>query len=254
MTNRRQRRRLLVATAIVMLVLAADVLSGGKIRSLVREGGTALWRAGSGALAHVGESGFFASRASLSRENQLLKDEIAHLQEQSTGYSTLAAENAQLRAIVHLAQSTPGLTAPVTSSFKASPYGTFVIGAGSGDGVVKDSIVATGDGFVIGRVTDVSVHQSLVKELFAPGASVEASVDGIPVVLKGQGGANAQGDLPRGAKVAVGDPVFASAFGQRAIGIVGAVEARAASASTKIYVRSPVNLEALSFVYVEIVH
>lgn len=251
MNNRRQRRKLLFATALVVLLLAVDILSGSKLRALAREGGSTLWHTGGGILAGIGHSGFFSSRASLVRENQLLKDQITALQEQQAAYSALEAENEQLRSIVHLAQSAPGLTAPVISSFRASPYGTFMIGAGRADGVGKGAIVATGNGFIIGRVADVSARQSLVAELFAPQASVEASVDAFPLVLSGQGGGNAQGDLPRGAHVVVGDPVFASAFGQRAIGIVGKVEGGTASASTKIYVRSPVNLESLSYVYVE---
>jgi len=251
MNNRRQRRNLFIATALVLLILAIDFFSGGTLRALTRQGGSALWRSANGALSRAGQSGFFTSRASLARENQLLKEEIAGLQEEQAQNAALAAENDQLRAIVHLAQSAPGLTAPVTSSFKASPYGTFLIGAGSADGIAKGSIVESADGSIVGRVADVSAHQSLVVGLFAPGASVEALAGGTPVVLSGKGGGNAEGGLPRGARVAAGDPVFSPAFGQRAIGVVGKVEGGIASASTKIYVRSIVNLESLSFVYVE---
>ncbi|HEY4517224.1 MAG TPA: rod shape-determining protein MreC [Candidatus Paceibacterota bacterium] len=252
MNNRRQRKQLLIATTLIALVLSVDVFSGGAIRTSLRSLSSAAWGAGSSVLARIGQSGFFSSRASLARENQLLKEEIAMLQLRSAAYSALKQENEHLRAIVHIAQLKQGFTAPVISSLRASPYGTFMIGVGEADGVAKGSLVVGGDGFVIGRIADVSPHRSLVSEVFAPGTSIESSVGGTPVLLTGRGGGNGVGNLPRGTSVSEGDPVLAPTLGQRAIGIVGRVEGGAASASTKIYVRSPVNLESLSFVYVEL--
>ena len=148
-----------------------------------------------------------------------------------------------------LAQTTPGLAAPITSSIVSSPYGTFTIGAGSADGVAQGSLVLTADGFVIGKVTQVQAHQSLVDEVFASGAQTPVSIDGSAVVATGQGG-EAQAEVPHGITVSQNDPVTAPEYGGRPIGIVQHVDSNPANAQQAVYIALPVSLASLQFVYV----
>jgi cell shape-determining protein MreC len=143
-----------------------------------------------------------------------------------------------------------GITAPVVSSVRSSPYGTFLIGAGSADGITTGSMVLTVGGFVVGVVGDTGLHASIVTELFAPGASTEVIVHGVPGTARGYGAGNARITIPRGLAITVGDPVVAPGLGQRAVAIVGEVSSSSASASEEIYIRLPVNLATLAFVYV----
>ena len=250
----RARRRLLAATLFVALLFVADLVSSGALRVLAREGGTAAWEAVNTVGQTVAQSGFFRSRAALARENAALQATIAQLQGRAAAYGAAEAENAQLRALVHLSAATPGITAPITSSFRASPYGTFIVGAGAADGVQKGALVLTADGFAIGRVSETAAHRSLVSELFAPGERLDVLVDGIPISLIGGGGGQASGEASRASAIHVGDPVVAPSLGGKSVGTVGSVQGTAASASTKIFVRVPVNLASLSFVYVETAH
>lgn len=244
------RRRLIFATVIVVIVFAADFLSGGMIRGVLRSVTSTIWSAVSRAEERVMANGFFSSRAQLASANAALQAQITQYQGKLAAADATAAENEQLRTLSHLVAQSPGITAPVISSVRTSPYGTFLIGAGSADGVEKGALVQSGDGYVIGKVSDTSARTALVDQLFAPRQTVETQIAGVPVTLSGEGGGNAIGRAPRGAKISVGDVVTAPSMGGKPIGIVGSVTSDAADAFSAVEVRAPANFTTLRFVYV----
>lgn len=245
-----KNRKLVVATVFVLVIFCADVFSGGLLRREVRSLGSVVsqW------LTHVGGavsgSGFFSSRAGLEAQNRTLTEQLAQYEERSAGYDVLQEQNDQLRALLHLAAGNPGLTAPIVSSVIASPYGTFLIGAGASDLVARGNLVLTSGGFVLGAVTDVGARVSTVQEVFAPSATVDAVIAGTSVSVSGSGGENAHALLPRGVSVSIGDAVLSPQLGGRPIGVVGAVASSSASAEQDVYIRLPVDIGALQFVYV----
>ncbi|HWP61008.1 MAG TPA: rod shape-determining protein MreC [Candidatus Paceibacterota bacterium] len=248
--DQRARRRLLIATAIVVLLVVFDLVSGGMVRHVVRRAVEPIWGGVSSALGHIGTD-LFSTRASLAAQNAALKAQVTALQQDGVQVSALEAENAQLRSLVHLAAAAQGIAAPVVSSFTSSPYGTFTIGVGSSGGVTKGALVLTADGFVIGRVSDVSTHDALVTETFAPGQSIDVIVDGVPVSLKGAGGGEAEGQIPASVTVATSGVAVAPSLGQRPVGIVGSAMQNSDNAYQRVLVRIPSNLNSLSYVYVE---
>ena len=251
--KKRTRRLLIIATGVVVLALAFDWVSGGTLRGLVRFMSTVAWSSSSRMLSSVAGSGLFSNVRALHAENEALKQEISRLQVQTASYESLAEENTALREIVHLAEGSAGLTAPIVSSTRSSPYGTFMVGAGSAEGVVEGNIVVVGErgsGIVIGEVDDVHEHVSLVTEVFAPGTSIEGSLRGIPTTFEGQGGGNARTKISQELEVEVGDTVTSPAFGGRLVGVVGAIASDPTNAYQSVYIRTPVNLSELRFVYV----
>jgi cell shape-determining protein MreC len=234
----------------VLAVLGVDVLSGGKVREWTRLPASEAWRWGAYVVSSIGASGFFSSRASLAKENAALREEVAELRERSALFSTLLAENEELRSLARVAEEGRGITAPILSSTNASPYGTFYVGAGRGDAVVYGSIVETSGGFVIGRITDVDNRRSIVTELLAPNASVDAVVRGAGVSVEGQGGGNGRITVPRGLSIEPGDTLTSPLFRGRPIAVVGHVESDPASAYETAYVRLPVTVSSLRFVYI----
>jgi len=248
--SRSGRRRLFFATILVIVIVLLDLVSGGKVRSAVREGASAIWSAGSRAGEAISASGFFSSRHALEGQISALQQELAQSQAQTAAFAVVQAENASLTQMVHLAQTVPGVTAPVSSSLHSSPYGTFLIGAGSGDGLTQGALVLTAEGFVIGKITDVQSHTALVGELFAPDSSLDIVIDGASVNASGQGGGNAAAEVPRGVTVSPGDPVTAREYGGRPVGVVEHVDSDPASAQSKVLIGLPVSLSSLRFVYV----
>jgi cell shape-determining protein MreC len=244
------RRRLWVATALVLVLFIIDIISGGKVRALVRDGVASV----SLAVHHIGVTisagGYFVSHAALASENQALKAQVATLEEQAALSNALQAQVATLSGITHLAESTPGITAPVASSFIASPYGTFLIGAGSAEGVTRGALALSDAGVVVGTVSDVSAHAATVVETFAPEHSVDALLDGAPITVKGSGGGNGSAQVPNGVTVNPGDAVTAPEYAGRVIGIVGHVDSNPSNAAMQVSIGSPATLSSLQYVYV----
>jgi len=245
-----QSGRLITITIIVVLVFLADLASGGKVRDISQ--GAAGSISGTSALAFnaIKHSGIFSTRARLAAHNQELQAEVERYREQDSAYQALKAENDQLTLMAHLAQDNTGTTTAIVSSFRSSPYGTFLVGAGAQEGIKHDSIVLTDLGFVVGRVTDVSTHTSLVTQLLSPGRSVDALIGKDPATFTGTGGGNARAQVPRDIEVKVGDIVTSGAVGGRRIGIVGKVESESADAYSTVYIRLPQNVSAMRFVFV----
>lgn len=252
--SRSGRRRLVLATVFVIVVFIIDGLLGGNIRMQVRSSAATLWSAFGGVGEGIFGSGIFSTKRALERENARLKEELLQLNLRAMGFDVLRNENESLREVAHLAESEKGVTASVASSLRASPYGTFLIKAGTDNGVVVGDLVIIGDpafgGFVIGRVSNADTNISLVKELFAPDETIEGVVRGVSVSLEGRGGEQARADVSRDPEIAQGDVVISPQLGGRAIGVVGVVEKEAGEAIQRVYVRAPVNLFEVRFVYV----
>ena len=252
LNNGRGARRLWAATLVLALVLALDLLSGGALRSLARGAALPAWSAGSRIASAVSGSGFFSSRRALQEENDALKRELALLRVRAAEARVLRDEAEKLRALSGLAALTPGVAAPVVSSASGSPYGTFLIGAGTENGVANGDLVLAGNGaggIVIGRVSEPGARRSLVTELFAPGARLEATIAGAPLEAEGRGEGNARAEAPSTLPVAAGDVVFSSHAGGRAVGLVGAIREEPGSAYKTVFIRTP-PVSELGFVYV----
>lgn len=249
--RRKARRRLFIATAAVLLAFFFDAVSGGALRGAARAVSSSAWKAGSAAGGAIFSSGFFSSKRAILAENEALKRELAMRDSLAGRMEALEKENEELRALARLAQSRGGVAAPVVSSTRSSLYGTFLIGAGAENGISVGDIVLAGErGFVLGRVVDVRKHSSLVKDIFAPGGSLEAAASGATFLLEGRGGGNARAEVPSALQIGKGDVVMSPAFGGRSVGIVSATSSDPSSALKRVYVRAPVNLSDLRFVYV----
>ena len=240
---------------LVILVLVAvfgfDTLTAGLARSYARTLSSLAWRAAGVTITRVDQSGILKMRRSLVSENSALKDEIALYEEHAALFSALQNENELLQNMVHLTEEEGnGVTARVLSSFRSSPYGTFVIAAGKNDGVTIGSSVFTPGGFLLGVVSDVDARTATVQALFAPTNTVDLIDADIAFTADGRGGGNARAEIPRDAKAAVGDVVLAQEFGRKPAGVIGSIESASSSATQKLFIRLPVNLDVLTFVYV----
>ena len=231
-------------------VFGIDTLSGGAVRGYARQGGAVLYAAAAGAASFATQSGALASKHSLQEENRELREAIAMRDEQTARFGALMDENATLREMASLATRDEGVTVPVLSSFESSPYGTFRIGGGTMSGITEGSIVLTPGGFVLGVVTYATARTATVEAFFAPGKSIEMNAKGVPFLAEGHGGGNARAEVPRDTKLSVGDAVLVPAFESRPAGIIGEIRSASSSASASIYIRLPLNLDSIRYVYV----
>lgn len=243
---------LFVAVGIAtVLLFGVDTLTDGIVRSYSRTLSAVVWSGVSRAGSSLDHTGYFATRRKLVEENERLQSTIALYEEQSARYRALEVQNESLRDMVSLVESErDGVTVRVLSSFRASPYGTFVIGAGERDGIAQGDIVLTPGGFALGRVSSLDAHTATVDALFSPGNSVEVIVGNVAFPVEGRGGGNARAEIPRGAEIAVGDAAIAPSFGGRVTGVIGSIESASSSATQTVFLRLPHSLDSLRFVYV----
>ncbi len=246
------RRRLFFITLLVLCILALDILSGGKIRTALRQTAAPLWPIGHALWSAVANTEYFSTRAALEQQIGSLRQQLADAQEQAAAYASLKQQYDALSQLTHLAQNASGVSARIISSLSSSPYGTFLIGAGSANGIVQGALVLDGADFAIGEVSDVGKSTALVKTVFAPGNKVAVTIDGASATLGGQGGESGEADVPQGVPIAIGDPVIAPQLGGKAVGIVEHVTSNPANALQNVYISLPVNLAVLQFVYVEL--
>lgn len=243
------------AFAIVALIIVAlfglDTITSGIVRSYVRTIGTIAWSTAVSAVTAIDSSGVLASRQSLIRENDALKEQLSLLQEHSARFKELEADNARLQELAHLVARDPGgIAVRMLSSFQASPYGTFLIGSGKNAGITIGSVVLTPGGYLLGTISDVDSETASVKALLSPGENIDLIANEVAFSAQGYGGGNARGEMPRTALIAVGDAVTSPKHYNRIVGIIGAIESASSSASQKVFMRLPTNLATLRYVYI----
>lgn len=171
----------------------------------------------------------------------------------------LAEENMQLRQELGRlpGQGTAGrkvLLAGVLQSPPGTPYDTLLLDAGSSLGVSAGQRVFAGN-VAIGEVDAVYGNTSRAVLYSAPGRSYQAllttTAGAVPVAVEGQGAGSMQAQVPQGTEAAVGDNVvFAGVTGGLAAR-VSAVSAPAGESFKTLYLRLPVNIFELRYVYIE---
>ncbi|MEN9413271.1 MAG: rod shape-determining protein MreC [Candidatus Parcubacteria bacterium] len=242
-------RTLLLVTLLAAAVLALDYFSLGFVRTQLWKV-ERVWHAASGSLvASVGVVGYVGSETTLVQENETLRAQVAQYQTLALSALQLKEENETLSKLVHLAQIQPGVTAPVAS--EESSTGIFIVGAGKREGVSVGDLVRAEDGYVLGKVLEVSATASVCRVVFAPNSATEALVGNTAVGMVGRGAGNGYGKAPRDADIAVGDVVTAAAYRGYPIGTVGHVESDAAGAYKEVFVRASRDVGSVRFVYIE---
>lgn len=249
-----RRNKAFIISFIAVWALGSIFFFEGTFRStmtnVTRSTTASVWRVAHSTREAFNSYGGISSRRALAEENKKLREEISRLQSLSLHNDVLRAENATLRDMFSLREAHPeGVAAPVLSNPSVSPYGTFVIGAGTIDGIETGSYVISSPRVAIGQVLEADLHTSLVGLFSAPGEKNEVIINKIRVSYVGRGDGNGLIVVPRGISIKEGEAIrFA---GQPfAIGFVGFVSNDPEDAETKVLVRVPVNLPSLSFVYV----
>jgi cell shape-determining protein MreC len=234
------------ATAVVVILYLLDILLGGALRAPVRS----VYGYAHGIVRAVASWDVFTSRATLTAENAQLRAQIARMQAEQSAYTAYVDQDRSLKELSRYVTSEKDVTAPIISSVARSPYDTFVIGAGSQDGITLGSSVKGGGGFVIGTVSTVSGHQAVVTRTLAPDAELEAYVAGADIMITGTGTGNGRGTVPRGVTVKKGDTVTVPKLANAPIAVVGDVESTPTSPHQTVYIVLPVNLIADPYVVV----
>lgn len=243
-------RLLALITLGVVLFMGVDSVLNGLLRAQVRAYAEPIMSMSHRIGSSVFQTDFWKSRSALQREIERLSSEVDREKGMQAAFRVLEKENDILRTFARVAENTPGVTVSVISSYAASPYGTFMIGGGSAQGISVGDLALAGDGFVLGSVTDVSEKSAVVSAVFSPGTLTDVMTDTVAFSVRGRGGGNARAEVPRELPLGVGDPLLAPLYGSRPVGVIGKIESASSSAFADVFVLFPYNTNTIRFVFV----
>jgi rod shape-determining protein MreC len=193
------------------------------------------------------------SKESLIAQNNMLQQEVTQNQENTLFDTLLKSENDDLKNILNRKpQNQKQILAAVLEKPFLSPYDTLIVDAGSADGVsVNDKVLADGNDF-IGYVSSVSAHSAKIVLYSSPGQQTQVLIGSSATeqTALGLGGGNFSVQLPKGANVAIGDPITLPSISANIFATVENIDTTQTDSFETVEFRSPVNIDEL--VWVEI--
>lgn len=198
---------------------------------------------------------FFSSRKSLTLANEQLKSELDATSAKLANYNSLLDDNNQLKEILgRKKDSAPRVLAGILSKPNQSPYDTLVIDVGDSNGVKKgDTVFALGN-IPIGHVEMVYGSSSKIILFSSPGYKTDVIVPGKNIFAEaiGRGGGNFEILLPRDVSLERGAEITLPGINSYVVGIMEAVISDPRDSFQRALLVSPVNIQEIKFVEVEL--
>ena len=201
----------------------------------------------------TGLKNYFVFKNNLIKQNMVLEDQVASLKLKEIDYDILAKENEDLKTTLGHATNSNRILSTVLSKPPRSPYDTFVVDTGLYKGIVLGSRVYFSGNVIIGQVTSVTEHTSLVTLFSSSGHKQEATLSrtGALFELLGNGGANLKLEVPKDADILWGDVFVYPGISSSVIGSVYYIDINSQSSFKTIYLRIPGNVFSAKYVFVE---
>lgn len=196
--------------------------------------------------------GFFSTKSGLIAENKSLKEEMESLKLKQLDYDLILKENQDLKNLSN-ENKDDSLLVRVLSKPPVSPYDSLVLSAGFSDGIKKGSKVFISKNVVIGFVSEVTSHTSVV-ELFSKGdVKYNFTLDrtGASYDVVGRGGFNMVALVPKEADVLWGDTFVYPGMKSSVIGSVYFIDTDSQSSFKAVYIKIPLNVFQTKWVFVE---
>ncbi|KND52049.1 MAG: hypothetical protein ABA06_02175 [Parcubacteria bacterium C7867-001] len=196
---------------------------------------------------HIGLSSLESSR-SLIEERDRLRTEVDALTNENR---RLSSELAVRTVLLGNRAAGVGVIAGVVARPPITPYDILLLAKGNADGVAQGAFVTASGGIPVGIIESASAHSSRVSLFSLSGhASVAWIGTGkVPVTLIGEGAGTFAAELPKDAKIVVGDTVFIAPGGVP-FGTVLRIDTNPSSPSEQVRIQPFVNPFTLTEVLV----
>lgn len=199
---------------------------------------------------------YLSRQETLAKENLTLKAENEALRLEVLAGKQVGEDYRSLRATLGESVPAAGQTlAKVILAPNRSPFDVLVVDLGKDN---SRSVIGTGDlvrsgNIALGTIASVSAYTAKVKLFSTPGEEVSAVIgpDKVPATLVGRGGGNFRAELPRGVTLALGDLALLPAWGDKIVAEVGAVDNDPEEPIQTVYLKSPVNLFTLAWLWID---
>ena len=175
-------RGILIAAALLTaLLLVVGNVTGSSFAGKIVQGALTPVKAGARALTAQAEKlySYMFRYESLEAENQALRQQISQLQENARTADSLSRENERLRALLELTQNRDDMKLVdgyVISWSSGDWTSTFTINRGTAAGVQEGMCAITGDGAVVGLVTEAGSNYAVVKSVLDSSLEISATI------------------------------------------------------------------------------
>ncbi|MFA5840746.1 MAG: rod shape-determining protein MreC [Candidatus Paceibacterota bacterium] len=260
----KRKKSLNIALAVVLFVILFYFRSG--IFDGFSSATQAIFRPvlilGSGIGGNLGDIvSYFISKESIYNDNQTLKIQISAEEARMANYDSIVKENESLKEILgRKKEKVTMVLSAILAKPNQSAYDTLLIDAGINEGIkIGDTVFAKGD-VPIGRVDIVYGNSSKVVLFSSAEEKTQASIAGKPdraggdtfMELVGRGGGNFEMILPRDFILQKGDQVVLPGINSYLLAVAETVISDPREPFIKALLRSPVNVQELKFVQIEI--
>ena len=197
---------------------------------------------------------FFAFKNSLYLENKSLKSKLDENSAIIANYNSVLADNLSLREILGRKDATTTMVlAAIMGKPNQSPYDTLVIDAGIKQGLQTGNMVFALGNVPIGRTANVYSNSSKVVLFSSAGEKTQVIVGEKDIFMEvvGRGGGNFEMIVPRDFTLSKGDQVILPGIFPYVLGVVETIISDPRDPFIKVLLTSPVNIQELKFVEVE---
>ena len=197
---------------------------------------------------------YIKTKNSLIEENFSLKDEVSRLKMKEIDYDILLKQTDDLKSQLGRINTVGKTVARILSKPPLSPYDTFVVDVGQNAGLQAESKVFISDNIIIGIVKSVNSNSALVELFSSSGVEHEVVSErtGTTFKLVGLGGGNFKIEVPKDVDILWGDSFVYPNLASAVLGNVYYIDSNAQSSFKTVYIRTPVNVFASKYVFIEI--
>ena len=165
----------------------------------------------------------------------------------------LQKENADLKKILDTRVSSSSIVAYILKKPPFSAYDTFIIDAGTDNGIQNGAKVYVMGKVIIGEISDATAFTSKVRLYSSFGEKYEVFIgkENIQATATGRGGGAFEAVLPRDVKIQEGDTVTIPHLSTTVFGVVRKIIADPARAFSTILFSQPINIYEQKWVEID---
>jgi cell shape-determining protein MreC len=256
--NRRKRRKVLVTTSVLGIVVACIVLLSASnpnfFTPFLHAAGKPIFEARGGVLGSVNNFWqFLHSKTVLVAENNELKEKVALSDAIALERDYYKYTNAHLLSKMGRKNNEAETTiARIISKPGFSPYDTMIIDVGTEEGVHVHDAVQADDAVLLGEIQEAYSHTSLVVLYSSPGKETPVLIGekAIQAVALGKGGGNFEIKLPRNTEVQAEDMVALASSSVALFGKIKLVQTSPTDTFERALFTNAVDVHKIGFVMV----
>ncbi len=235
----------LVFALFLILLFSVSPNSFRAVSSLFNMAAAPFWNA---ADSFSGSMPVLRSRASLSKENESLRQQIDVLARNLKGYDFAAQENLELKKLFG-GKKDGGVFAGILARPGRLPFDTFLLDIGGESGIKNGELALADQNIALGKIIETYTYSAKIKAFSSSGEVTDAFLgpNNIPIELKGAGGGVYTAELPRELDVKEGDAAVLPGSGGFILAYVESKEENLTDSFQKLYLRNPVNIFQLKY-------